>query len=298
MKSGKIKSSIIFSLLAVQAWILTNSFFAAFFAAAIFFAVFARPKNQSQSEIVLEVIGLKVSVALPSGGRRFVLNGVDLKIWAGEVHAIVGSNGSGKSSFARTVLGDPAYFIEFGQISPLKDLTPSERANLGFFVSWQSPVDVPGVTNFVLLHAGENARRRETGDEELSPLSFREICKSRLAEVGAGWLESFLDKSVNEGLSGGERKNVELLALCVLRPRRVVILDEIDSGLDVDAVSAFSQVLGKLRKLTPDLSFILITHHTPLMAVEKVHVMSGGKIYESGGVEILKKINSYGFDKV
>lgn len=299
MKLVRIKSALVLAFFAIQAWFFSNLSFVALLVSAIFiFIFFARPNIPPPRDPVLTISALKVSVELPSGGRRFVLNSLNLTIAAGEVHAIVGSNGSGKSSLARTILGDPAYCVESGSIEPLTTLTAAERSNAGFFVSWQSPVDVPGVTNEVLLHAGENARRRSLGEEEVSPASFREICKMRLEELGAGCLYPFLEKPVNAGLSGGERKKVELLALCVLRPQRLVILDELDSGLDVDAVATFTAVLGKYRSLMPLTAFILITHHTPLIPVQQVHVMSAGQISMSGGVELLARINRYGFDKV
>jgi len=268
-------------------------FLAIFLVLAVFARIRAKRKISPPGNPALRISDLSVSVP---GGRR-VLSGVNFQIFPGEVHALVGPNGSGKSSLALTILGDPQYSVESGSIENLLEFSASERANLcGVFVSWQSPVEVPGVTNFSMLHAAENARRREIGQIEISPFEFRKLCLSRISELGVTWLEPFLDAPVNEGLSGGERKKVELLCLCVLRPGRLVVLDEIDSGLDVDAVAAFKAGLANFKKAQPRTAFLLISHLSPLMPVSRVHVLVEGKISVSGGAELLTRVKRGGFE--
>ena len=215
-----------------------------------------------------------------------ILNGVSFTVPSGSTAAVVGVNASGKSTLGRVLLGDPQYSVVGGSVKiggeDILTASPDERANLhGLFVSWQAPTEIPGLTNFVLLHAVVNAKRKARGESEISVRDFHGFVKARLTEVAAESLMAFLDKPVNEGLSGGERKRVELLHLCVLRPEKLVVLDELDSGLDVDAVDLFVKVLLRLKEETPQLVLLVISHSTEFLRklrVDKVVLLHEGLV--------------------
>lgn len=231
-----------------------------------------------------------------------ILKGINLKINAGEVHAIMGPNGSGKSTLAKVIAGHPAYAVTEGKIEfevnfKTKDLTelePYERAREGIFLGFQYPVEVPGVTNFAFLRAAFNQTCKHQGVPELDETEFRKFLKPKMESVEFD--ERFLDRSVNEGFSGGEKKRNEILQMAVLAPR-LALLDEIDSGLDIDALKIISKGVNGLRG--PDRAMILVTHYQRLLdyiTPDFVHVLYKGRIVESGDKSLAKKLESEGYD--
>jgi len=242
---------------------------------------------------LLEVKGLRVSVA----GTE-ILKGVDLTIREGEVHAIMGPNGSGKSTLAQVLAGHPAYTVLAGTArydgKDLLAMKPEERARAGVFLAFQYPVEIRGITNSYFLRSALNALRRERGEPELDPIDFLQFLEQKLKAIG--WDDSMMNRPVNEGFSGGEKKRNEILQLAVLEPR-LAILDETDSGLDIDALKTVAETVNKLR--SPDRSFLIVTHYQRLLNYIKpdvVHVLADGRIVKTGGPELALELEARGYD--
>jgi Fe-S cluster assembly ATP-binding protein len=242
---------------------------------------------------VLSIRNLHVKVA-----DREVLRGIDLEVPAGEVHAIMGPNGSGKSSLSHVLAGKPGYEITSGSVGFLgRDLLAmpaEERAREGLFLGFQYPVEIPGVNNTYLLRAALNAARRHRGQPEIDAYDFLELvrAKARLMKMD----ESFLTRGVNEGFSGGEKKRNEILQMLVLEPK-LAILDESDSGLDIDALKVVADGINSLR--SPERSLVLVTHYQRLLdhvQPDKVHVLAQGRILKSGGPELARELEQRGYD--
>src|SRR5881275_1315780 len=204
---------------------------------------------------LLEIKGLKATV----GGKE-ILKGVDLTVNSGEVHAIMGPNGSGKSTLAQVLAGHPAYTVTAGQVryegKDLLAMAPEQRAREGVFLAFQYPVAIRGITNAYFLRAAVNAIRKHKGVEELGPVEFMDALEEKLTAIG--WDSSYLTRPVNDGFSGGEKKRNEILQLAVLDPK-LAILDETDSGLDIDALKTVAHTVDKLRR--PDNATVLVTHY-------------------------------------
>ena len=242
---------------------------------------------------LLDVKGLRVSVA----GTE-ILKGVDLTISDGEVHAIMGPNGSGKSTLAQVLAGHPAYTVLAGTAKyegkDLLAMKPEERARAGVFLAFQYPVEIRGITNSYFLRSALNALRRERGEPELDPIDFLQFLEQKLKAIG--WDDSMMNRPVNEGFSGGEKKRNEILQLAVLEPR-LAILDETDSGLDIDALKTVAETVNKLR--CPDRSFLIVTHYQRLLNYIKpdvVHVLADGRIVKTGGPELALELEARGYD--
>jgi Fe-S cluster assembly ATP-binding protein len=246
---------------------------------------------------MLEIKNLKASVE----GKE-VLKGLNLTINAGEVHAIMGPNGSGKSTLSKILAGHPAYEVTDGEVlydinfqkKNLLELEPDERAKEGIFLAMQYPVEVPGVSNFNFLHIAFNAICEHQGIEEMSENDFRTFVKQKMKLVQMR--EDFLDRPVNVGFSGCEKKRNEILQMAVLSPR-LALLDETDSGLDIDALRIVAEGVNKLR--SQDNAIVLVTHYQRLLDYIKpdfVHVLAGGKIIETGGPELALKLEEKGYD--
>ncbi|MFN9071715.1 MAG: Fe-S cluster assembly ATPase SufC [Cyanobacteriota bacterium] len=229
-----------------------------------------------------------------------ILHGVNLTIRAGEIHALMGRNGSGKSTLSKILAGHPAYEVTAGTVlfegEDLLSLSPEERARKGLFLGFQYPVEIPGVSNLEFLRVATNARRHHLGEEELDTFSFEDLVRDRLEVVQMD--ASFLDRSVNEGFSGGEKKRNEILQMALLTPE-VAILDETDSGLDIDALRI---VAGGVCQLAgPNNATLLITHYQRLLDAitpDFVHVMAAGRILRTGGKELALELEARGYDWV
>ena len=226
-----------------------------------------------------------------------ILKGIDLHVNAGEVHAIMGPNGSGKSTLARALSGHPEYAVTGGEVTfegkDLLAMDPDERAREGVFMAFQYPVEIAGVNNANFLKAALNAKRKHNGQPELDAYEFISLVKekSKLLEID----DSMLKRAVNEGFSGGEKKRNEIFQLALLEPR-LAILDETDSGLDIDALKLVSAGVNAMR--SPDRAFIVVTHYQRLLAYivpDYVHVLSGGKIVKSGGKELALELEAKGY---
>jgi Fe-S cluster assembly ATP-binding protein len=247
------------------------------------------------NRMLLQLRGLRASIA----GKQ-VLNGVDLEVRPGEVHAIMGPNGTGKSTLAAVLAGKPGYKVDADMTQlggvDLLGLAPEERAHLGLFLGFQYPVELPGVNNTYLLRAALNARRRAIGEPEVDAYDFLQTIKSKAQELGFD--EALLARNVNEGFSGGERKRNEILQLAVLEPR-LAVLDEIDSGLDIDALRQVAAGINRLR--SADRSFVLITHYRRLLdyvTADRVHVMLDGRIAASGDMSLVDQLEERGYEWV
>jgi Fe-S cluster assembly ATP-binding protein len=243
--------------------------------------------------MLLEVKNLHASVE-----GRDILRGVDLTVNAGEVHAIMGPNGSGKSTLAQVLAGHPAYTVTAGTVRyrghDLLSLKPEERAHEGLFLAFQYPVAIRGITNAYFLRAALNAIRRHRGQEELGPVEFMDALDAKLKAMG--WDDSYVNRPVNEGFSGGEKKRNEILQLAVLEPT-LAILDETDSGLDIDALKTVAHAVNRLRR--PDNATILVTHYYRILThiqPDVVHVLSAGRIVKSGGKELALELEAKGYD--
>ena len=229
-----------------------------------------------------------------------ILKGVNLSVRAGEIHAVMGRNGSGKSTLPKLLAGHPAYSVTGGSVlfrgQDLLELQPEQRARIGVFLGFQYPVEIPGVSNLEFLRVATNARRVERGDEELDTFAFEDLVRERLKLVQMD--PAFLERSVNEGFSGGEKKRNEILQMALLEPL-VAILDETDSGLDIDALRI---VAGGVCQLAgPDNATLLITHYQRLLDLitpDYVHVMAAGRILRTGGKELAVELERSGYDWV
>jgi Fe-S cluster assembly ATP-binding protein len=245
--------------------------------------------------MLLEISGLTASIAgVP------ILKGIDLSVRAGEVHAIMGPNGSGKSTLSKVLAGHPAYTVTGGEVrmngQDLFALPAEERARAGLFLGFQYPIEVPGVTNASFLRIIYNTVQGARGKDELDPLEFDDFVQDKLSMLEMD--PAFLERSVNEGFSGGEKKRNEILQMAVLEPL-VSILDEADSGLDIDALRIVANGVQRLR--TPQNAVILVTHYQRLLnyiVPDYVHVMEAGRIIKTGAKELALELEERGYDWV
>jgi Fe-S cluster assembly ATP-binding protein len=242
---------------------------------------------------MLEVRDLHVAV-----NAAEILRGVNLTVKPGEVHAIMGPNGSGKSTLAQVLAGHPAYTVTAGTATyegkDLLAMKPEDRAREGVFLAFQYPVEIRGITNSYFLRSAVNAIRKHRGQEELDPLDFLQVLEDKLKAIG--WDDTLMNRPVNEGFSGGEKKRNEILQLAVLEPR-LAILDETDSGLDIDALKTVALAVNKLR--APDRAFVIVTHYQRLLnhiTPDVVHVLADGRIVRSGGPELAHELEAKGYD--
>lgn len=247
------------------------------------------------SKSLLEVRGLRATV----NGIE-ILKGIDLTVRSGEVHAIMGTNGSGKSTFAKVLAGHTAYEVTGGTVvfegRNLFELAPEERARAGVFLAFQYPIEIPGVANNQFLRLTYNTVQAQRGKDELDPLEFDDFVreKMKLLEMSP----DFLDRSVNAGFSGGEKKRNEILQMALLEPR-LAILDETDSGLDIDALRIVANGVNQLA--TRDNAIILVTHYQRLLnyiVPDYVHVMESGRIIKTGGKQLALDLETHGYDWV
>lgn len=243
-------------------------------------------------EVLLRLEGLKARV-----GDKEILKGLDLEVRAGEVHAIMGPNGSGKSTLAGVLAGRETYEVTGGTArydgEDLLAMPPEVRAARGVFLGFQYPVEIPGVGNLYFLRTALNAIRRARGEEELDAMDFLALAKEKMRLVELD--PAFGSRSVNEGFSGGEKKRNEVFQMAVLEPR-LAILDEIDSGLDIDALRVVAQGVNALR--SPDRAIVLVTHYQRLLdhiVPDRVHVMAAGRIVKSGGRELAHELERSGY---
>ncbi|MCC5630857.1 Fe-S cluster assembly ATPase SufC [Nostoc sphaeroides] len=247
------------------------------------------------SEVVLSVRNLTANV-----DGTPILKGVNLEVRSGEIHAIMGPNGSGKSTFSKVLAGHPAYEVTGGEVifqgQNLLELEPEERARSGVFLAFQYPLEIPGVSNLDFLRVAYNSRRKAQGLEEIDAFDFDDLIEEKLDVVKMN--ASFLSRSLNEGFSGGEKKRNEILQMALLEPK-LGILDETDSGLDIDALRIVANGVNQLA--SPENSTILITHYQRLLdyiVPDFVHVMAQGRIITSGGKELALELESRGYDWV
>ena len=247
------------------------------------------------ARVLLEVKGLRAKV----NGIE-ILKGLDLTVRAGEVHAIMGPNGSGKSTFAKGLAGHPAYEVTGGTVAfeggSLFSMTPEARARAGLFLGFQYPVEIPGVSNGAFLRLAYNTVLAARGKDELDPLEFDDYAREKMKLLGMD--PAFLDRSVNEGFSGGEKKRNEILQMALLEPR-LAILDETDSGLDIDALRVVAGGVNHL--ITQDNAVVLVTHYQRMLnyiVPDYVHVMGGGRIIKTGGKDLALELETRGYDWV
>jgi len=243
---------------------------------------------------------LKIENLSASVGGKKVLNGLSLEVNAGEVHAIMGPNGSGKSTLSYVLAGRPGYQITGGTVSfegrDLTTLEPEERARAGLFLGFQYPVEIPGVNNVYLLKAAVNARRKALGQPEVDAYEFLQLVRGKMKLMQMD--ESFLSRGVNEGFSGGEKKRNEILQMLVLEPA-LAVLDETDSGLDIDALKVVARGVNSLR--AADRGVLLITHYQRLLdhiVPDQVHVLARGRIARSGDKTLAHELEKRGYDWV
>ena len=241
---------------------------------------------------MLTVTDLDVSV---NGGM--ILNELNLEVEAGEVHAIMGPNGSGKSTFANVLAGHPGYEVTAGSViyegQDLLQMDPEERARQGVFLAFQYPVEIPGVSNVYILKAAVNEIRKHRGEDELDAVKFLKLVREKLKLVDMK--EEFIHRSVNEGFSGGEKKRNEIFQMAMLEPK-LAILDETDSGLDIDALKIVAKGVNELRDVSR--SIVMVTHYQRLLdyiVPDYVHVLAGGRVLKSGGKELALELEEHGY---
>ena len=244
---------------------------------------------------MLEINALQTRI-----GDKEILRGLNLTVKAGEVHAIMGPNGAGKSSLAYTLAGRPGYDVTSGSVrfegADLLALAPEERAQAGLFLGFQYPVEIPGVNNVYLLKAALNAARKHRGLPEVDAFEFLTLVREKMKVMQMD--EAFLSRGVNEGFSGGEKKRNEILQMLVLEPS-LALLDETDSGLDIDALKVVANGVNTLR--SPERSIVLVTHYQRLLDYIKpdyVHVLARGRIIKSGGPDLARELEARGYDWV
>lgn len=247
------------------------------------------------SRTLLEIRGLRATV---SGIE--ILKGIDLTVRSGEVHAIMGTNGSGKSTLAKVLAGHNAYTVTAGSAAfegnNLLDLEPEERARAGVFLAFQYPIEIPGVSNSHFLRLAYNTVQAQRGKDELDPLEFEDFVREKMKLLDMN--PDFLDRGVNEGFSGGEKKRNEILQMALLEPR-LAILDETDSGLDIDALRIVTEGVNMLA--TKDNAIILVTHYQRMLnyiVPDYVHVMQDGRIIKTGGKDLALDLETRGYDWV
>jgi Fe-S cluster assembly ATP-binding protein len=233
-------------------------------------------------------------------GEREILKGLSLSVPTGEVHAIMGPNGSGKSTLAQVLAGREDYEVTAGSVRfeghDLLALAPEERARAGLFLAFQYPIEIPGVNNAYLLKAALNARRQARGETAIDAFEFMRLMKSKMELVNAP--KDFLNRSVNQGFSGGEKKRNEILQMLLLEPK-LAVLDETDSGLDIDALRTVAHGVNSLR--SPERSMLLVTHYERLLELvvpDRVHVLAAGRIVKSGDRTLARELDERGYDWV
>src|SRR5499425_2075440 len=242
--------------------------------------------------MLLEIKDLRVRVE-----GKDILKGLDLSVNAGEIHAIMGPNGSGKSTLAKVLAGHPSYEVTEGEViyegRNLLEIEPDERARLGVFMAFQYPIEIPGVSNANFLRLAYNEKAKSEGRDELDPLEFDDLSREKLKVVEMD--ASFINRSVNEGFSGGEKKRNEILQMAVLEPK-LAVLDETDSGLDIDALKIVADGVNRLR--SPERSMVVITHYQRLLEYivpDVVHVLANGRVVKSGGKELALELEAKGY---
>jgi Fe-S cluster assembly ATP-binding protein len=242
---------------------------------------------------MLEIRNLHASV-----GDKPILRGISLAVNAGEVHAVMGPNGSGKSTLAQVLAGHPAYEVTAGEVyyegENLLEMDPEVRAQKGVFLAFQYPIEIPGVTNAYFLRSAYNEIRKARGEDEVDPMDFLDVMEEKLQLVHMS--DDMLQRSVNTGFSGGEKKRNEILQMAVLDPK-LAILDETDSGLDIDALRVVAEGVNAMRRA--DNATIVVTHYQRLLnyiVPDFVHVLAGGRIVRSGGKELALELEAKGYD--
>jgi Fe-S cluster assembly ATP-binding protein len=247
----------------------------------------------AKKQPLLEVKGLRASA-----GDKEILRGIDLTVNAGDVHAVMGPNGSGKSTLAQVLAGHPAYEVTAGQVlyqgEDLLEMDPEVRAQAGIFLAFQYPVEIPGISNAYFLRAAYNEIRKAKGLEEVDSMDFLDLLEEKLRLVE--WGPEIMSRAVNSGFSGGEKKRNEILQMAVLDPT-LAILDETDSGLDIDALRIVANGVNTLRR--PDRATIVVTHYQRLLnyiVPDRVHVLSAGRIVKSGGKDLALELEARGYE--
>jgi Fe-S cluster assembly ATP-binding protein len=251
-----------------------------------------RVLSKEDKHVLLEVKDLRVKVE-----DKEILKGLSLSVNPGEVHAIMGPNGSGKSTLARALAGHPAYEVTGGTVrydgKDLLEMAPEDRARDGVFMAFQYPVEIPGIQNGYFLKAALNALRKHRGEPELDAVEFMQFVRAKAKALGMD--QAMLSRSVNEGFSGGEKKRNEIFQMAVLEPR-LAILDETDSGLDIDALKIVAEGVNALR--SPTRTIVVVTHYQRLLnyiVPDFVHVLSSGRIMRSGGKELALELEAKGY---
>lgn len=243
---------------------------------------------------------IKIKDLYAKTGDVEILRGVNLSIGQGEIHAIMGPNGSGKSTLSKVITGHPAYQVTSGHImfnnKDISEMAPEDRSKAGIFLAFQYPVEIPGVTNIDFLRIAYNSKQEHLGLKTLDPLEFLEFISKKLEIIGMN--SSFLSRNVNEGFSGGEKKRNEILQMAILEPS-FSILDETDSGLDIDALKNVANNINLLK--SPNSSILLITHYQRLLDYVKpdyIHIMTDGKIIKTGDYSLALELEKYGYDSL